>query len=524
MRGTDDVVLCMLGDASARQGEFFEALAFAVQKALPVVFVVEDNGYGISTSTRELDPFRLDVLSNNRAVRVDGRSPSALDAAMRKAVTLARGGGGPTVLLAEMDRLSSHASSDDHRLYRPADELEAAKARDPVAVLERELVAEGLIEAQAWASQRAQIAAEIVEAYDKAERFADAAAEEAGRHTLGEQPGDGAPPAPASPPATLLAAYNGTLGELMAQDPRILLFGLDIEDPKGGVFGLTKGLTDRFPGRVFNAPLAEATIVGVGVGLALVGFRPVAELQFIDFVGPGFHQITSQAATLRWRSCGEWSCPLTIVAPAGAYLPSGGPWHSQTNEAWFTHTPGLKVSMPSSPVDAAAAVTGAIAGKDPTLILLPKHLLRAEQAAPAQTAAAGATVRREGVDLTLVAWGNTVPICLQAAEVLLQAEVEAEVIDLWQLAPCDWAALKTSVRKTGRLIVVQEDSRTSSFGQAVIAELIADPAVWRAMYSPPVLVSRGDVQIGYHPKLESAVLPQVQDVLDAARSVLEFAP
>jgi 2-oxoisovalerate dehydrogenase E1 component len=527
LRGREDVVVCLLGDASARQGEFYEAVCFAVQKSLPVIFVVEDNGYGVSTPTRDLDPFRLDVLSHTRMIRVDGRQPEALDAAFQAAVAQARRGGGPAVLLAEMDRLGSHASADDHRLYRPREELDASKARDPVAALERAMISEGVIDSSAWAAQKAELIAEVTAAYDRAEKADDPLPGDASRHTLDETTAREPPSAPLGEPApaTMLEGYNRTLAELMADDPGVVLFGLDIEDPKGGVFGLTRGLSTRFPDRVFNAPLAEATIAGVGAGLAMTGFRPVVELQFIDFVGPGFTQITSQIATLRWRSNGDWSCPITIVAPAGAYLPSGGPWHSQSNEAWFAHTPGLRVCMPSTAADTSAILSGAVRGDDPTLILLPKHLLRLERPllleASAQT---GSYVRRKGDDLTLVAWGNTVPICLEAAEVLQSAEVEAEVIDLCCLAPCDWGVLKVSLRKTGRLIVVQEDVRSASVGQAVIAELIADPAVWRAMYAPPVLVSRGDVQVGYHPRLESAVLPQVQDLLEAARSVLEFAP
>ena len=300
----------------------------------------------------------------------------------------------------------------------------------------------------------------------------------------------------------------------------VVLFGQDIADPKAAS-SADEGPVIAVSGRVVNAPLAEATIAGIGAGLAMIGFRPIVELQFIDFVGPAFNQIANQIATLRWRSCGDWSCPITIVAPAGAYLPSGGPWHSQTNEAWFAHMPGLSVSMPATPADTAESLIQAIASDDPVLILLPKHLLRVEQPFVAREGGIlTARVRGSGSDVTLVAWGNTAAICARAADVLRRAAVDAEVIELCSITPCDWAGLQRSVLKTGRLVVVQEDTRTASFRQAVIADLIADPPVWRSMYAPPILVSRPDLHVVFNEHLQTAFLPQVLAFMHAVNASL----
>ena len=321
----------------------------------------------------------------------------------------------------------------------------------------------------------------------------------------------------------MLQAVNQTLHELLAEDERVVLFGEDIADPKGGVFGITKGLSSANPSRVFNSPLAEATIAGVAAGLAATGFRPIVEFQFVDFVGPAFHQIANQISTLRWRTQGQWSCPMVMVAPCGAYLPSGGPWHSQTNEGWFAHIPGLQVVVPSRPHDAAALLKAAVNDDDPVLYLLPKHLLRVpyeiERREPVRIGTA--RIARDGSDVTLVAWGNTVAIALDAANELAALGVIVEVIDLRTIVPCDWQTLVGSLQKTGRLVVVQEDNRTCSFGQSIISELTANPASW-AYFSAPQLVTREDVHVAFNASLEAAVLPNVKRVKEAIIRVVRF--
>jgi len=519
------VTLCCLGDATTRQGEFYEALCFALQEQLAIIFLIEDNGYGISTPTAKLNPYAIGTLSADHMVHVDGRDIDALRACGEAAVAKARSGGGPTVIWATVDRLLSHTSSDDHRRYRTAADIAAMTERDPIVRLRDRLIAAGVLDEEQWARCLRAIEEEVDHDYQAAFSRPRADGASAKRHIFAEE----ALPSvssdlPKQSSWTMVAALNHALEQLLQSDDRVLLFGEDIEDPKGGVFGVTRGLSNRFPERVRNSPLAEATIVGVGAGLAVAGWKPIVELQFIDFVGPAFNQIANQIATLRWRSNNGWSCPMVIMAPCGAYLPCGGPWHSQTNEGWFAHMPGLRLVVPSKPADAAALLRAAVQGHDPVLMLLPKHLFR-EPFLFFDNSQAGIgemCIRNDGTDATIVAWGNCVPLALEAATRLHQEDgLLIEVIDLRSLAPCDWDGIFQSIRKTGRLVVVQEDSRTCSFGQSIIAEVSNDVETWRRLRGPPQLVSRDDVHVGFSVHLENAVLPHVEDVCAAVRRTME---
>lgn len=518
----DSVVLCTVGDAALRQGEYYEALALAVQERLPVVFVVEDNGLGISTRTEPQNPYRLGILAMDGVVRVNGREPRRVHAAAAVAVGRARDGRGPTVLWCDLDRLCSHTSSDDHRVYRTAEEIAAMRERDPIARAAAELCERGELDAAAWERLQEDVEAEVEEAYAQAERAERPDAGEAAEWLYAPEPAPEPPPVAAAAGTTMVAVLNETLRAGLAADPRVVLFGEDIEDPKGGVFGLTRGLSRDFPGRVMNSPLAEATIAGIAVGMAAAGLRPVFEFQFIDFAAPAMSQILNQVASLRWRTCGDWACPATFIAPAGAYLPAGGPWHSQTGDGLWTHIPGLQVGVPSTPADAAGMLWSAMRGENPTLILVPKHVFRKRVDAPAcPTVPVGqAVVRREGVEVTVAAWGNCVEVAEEAAERAAAEGMSAEVIDLRWLNPCDWDGLERSLRKTGRLVVVDEDSRTGSFGQAIVGELTSRSASWDTFLSGPRLVARKDVHVPYCPDLEYAVLPDVDGVLEAVRAAM----
>ncbi len=506
LAASDGVAFCHIGDAATRQGEFFEAVAQAVQAKLPVVFVVEDNGYGISTPTAGTTPLALGMLPEGIVERVDGRDALGIYGRGAVAVERARQGHGPTVLWCDLDRLGNHTNADDHRTYRTAASIDAMA--DPVERLAR------AVEPAEWAAMRKEVAEEVRAAYERAAREPAPATAES--HLYG--PRRAVYPALDAPPsASIVRAVNGILRAGLEADPRTILFGQDIEDPKGGVFGLTKGLSSDFKARVVNSPLAEATIVGMAVGLAAVGWRPVFELQFVDFVGPAFNQLIGQASNLRWRTKGEWTCPLVLYAPCGAYLPGGGMWHSQSNEGWFAATPGLRVAVPSTPEDAAGLLWAAMHDEDPSLVLLPKHLLRAEvEQVEAQALAWGTgRVVRAGGDATVVAWGNCVEIALGAADRLLAEDgIRVEVIDPRTLVPCDWEMIADSLAKTGRLVVVQEDSRTCGFGQAIVAEMAVRPL---ASLAPPVLVSRPDVHVPFNAALEASVLPSVADVVRAVR-------
>ncbi len=310
---------------------------------------------------------------------------------------------------------------------------------------------------------------------------------------------------------------NQTLRAGLTKDSRRIIFGEDVEDPKGGVFRLTQKLSTEFPKQVFNSPLAESTIMGVACGLASYGKRPVFELQFIDFIGPAWNQVVTNLCNLRWRSFGTWTCPLVIYAPYGAYLPGGSLWHSQANEAPLAHYPGINVAIPSNPEDAAGLLWTAMHCEDPTFVLIPKHLLWAEHesARPIRAVSLGkARVHRSGSDVTVVAWGNTMEKSIEALG-KLGDRASVELIDLRSIAPWDRETIEESVRKTGRLVVVQEDTENCSVGQMIISHVTGQAELWDAMISPPILVSKGNVMIGYNPIYEYAALPDVERIVRA---------
>jgi 2-oxoisovalerate dehydrogenase E1 component len=525
LAGDDRVVVCSIGDAATRQGEFYEAVCYAIQESLPIVFVVEDNQYGISTPTRNMLPMRLQVFDERWVVYVNGRRADEVYEKAGEAIRKARTGGGPTILWCEIDRLSSHTSADDHRVYRPADEIEAMFERDPIRLLAEQLIAEGALTQAQYEQMQADITREVDAIYQEVERVPLPDPAHVLDHLYGEPPAhyQPLPLEVESEPTTMVAAFNRTFHAAMETFDNIVVFGEDIEDPKGGVFGFTKGLSSKYPERVRNSPLAEATIVGTAVGLAAMGYRPVFEIQFIDFITPGFHQLVSQIATLRWRSKGEWKCPLVIYSPYGAYLPAGGMWHSQSNDGWWAHTPGIRVAIPSTPEDIAGLFWAAIQDDDPTLLLIPKHIFRVRMPVQAYRAIpfGKAAIRREGTDVTVVAWGNTLELAFQAAEQFAQQGVSLEIIDPRTLVPFDWETVEQSLAKTGRLVVIHEDNRTCGFGQAIIAEMTSVPERFNMLLSPPQLVARYDVHIPFCPELEYAVLPDLARVMRAIQTTLE---
>lgn len=525
LAGDDRVVVCSIGDAATRQGEFYEAVCYAIQERLPIVFVVEDNQYGISTPTRNMLPMRLQVFDERWVVFVNGRRADEVYEKAGEAIRKARTGGGPTILWCEIDRLSSHTSADDHRVYRPADEIEAMFERDPIRLLAEQLIAEGALTQEQFEQMQADITREVDAIYQEVERVPLPDPAHVLDHLYGEPPAhyQPLPLEVESEPTTMVAAFNRTFHAAMETFDTIVVFGEDIEDPKGGVFGFTKGLSSKYPERVRNSPLAEATIVGTAVGLAAMGYRPVFEIQFIDFITPGFHQLVSQIATLRWRSKGEWKCPLVIYSPYGAYLPAGGMWHSQSNDGWWAHTPGIRVAIPSTPEDIAGLFWAAIQDDDPTLLLIPKHIFRVRMPVQAYRAIpfGKAAIRREGTDVTVVAWGNTLELAFQAAEQFAQQGFSLEIIDPRTLVPFDWETVEQSLEKTGRLVVIHEDNRTCGFGQAIIAEVTSVPERFNRLLSPPQLVARYDVHIPFCPELEYAVLPDLARVIRAIQTTLE---
>lgn len=520
LSGTDSVCLASVGDAASRQGEFFEAIAFAIQEKLPVIFVVEDNKFGISTPTEKFLPFNLGVYNPDIIEKIDARYPENVYKAGQAAVEKARRGDGPTVLWCDLDRLSSHTSSDDHRVYRKLEDIEEMAARDPIRMLAEELIKSGELTDEKYTAIQDEVQRIVDEDYLRAEKMADPVAGDLLKDVWSDEKPVEMPPIQGNQRMTMVSAINSTLKKSLEDDPNVIFFGEDIEDPKGGVFGLTKGLSEAFPKQVYNAPLAEATIMGVAVGMATYGMKPVFELQFVDFFTPGWNQILSNMSTLQWRSNGEWKCPCVVYAPYGAYLPGGSLWHSQSNEAFFAHCPGLKIAIPSTPEDAAGLFWTAIHQDDPAFVFVPKHIFRKQMdVGEVKPVPFGkARIVKEGTDVTIVTWGNTIELAEEA-----QGKVDAslEIIDLRSIVPCDYEAITKSLEKTGRLIVLHEDNRTCGFGQAIIAEMTRLPERWNLFLSPPQLVAREDVHIGYNPVYEYAALPDLQQVVDAINVTME---
>lgn len=526
LAGHDHLVITTIGDAATRQGEFFEAFAFAVQEKLPIIFLVEDNGFGISTRTDTMAPIHLQILHRSHLHHVDGRSVSTVYEAGAAAMDKARRGGGPTILWCDIDRLTPHTSSDDHNVYRAPEEIEAMFRRDPVNLFAEDLARFGILSNSDFEAIKRECEQVVDKAYLDAMSAPAPEPSDVHTHIFGKsswqpttRPTAVRTESSDGPDTTMVGEMNRLFASKIASDSRVVFFGQDIADPKGGVFGFTKGLSTAHPDRVFNAPLAEATIIGAGIGLATTGYRPVFEIQFVDFITPGFNQLTAQAATLRWRSQGDWTCPLVLYMPYGAYLPSGGPWHSQSNESWFAHTPGIRVAIPSTPEDVVDLFNDAFACDDPSVILIPKHIFRVRMPVAKSTGLGfgKARIRRPGNDVTIVTWGNCVSIALEAAEIAAENRVDVEVLDLRTVVPCDWPSVWESVSKTRRVIVMHEDNRTCGFGQSVVAEIVMGPVP--KLLADPVLLARPDVHVPYHPDLEASILPNASDILVAIRSM-----
>ena len=377
--GKKNLVVTTVGDAATRQGDFFEAICFAKEKKLPVLFLVEDNAYGISSPTRKINPLALDVLEPDDWRQIEGQDVQQIYDAAAEALEKIRAGGGPFFFWVKMERLSSHTSSDDQKLYRSGEELPELRKVRSAEVLEgttnrRRRPHRGRVREDSTTKSRNEFAANT--AKPKKRKI---------RRRTNFSPRSPKPPPKIDkeilPPGKYRIGdtVNQTLRAGLKEDPRRIIFGEDIEDPKGGVFRLTQKLSTEFPKQVFNSPLAESTILGVACGLAAYGKRPVFELQFIDFIYPGFNQLVTNISTLRWRSFGNWKCPAVIYAPYGAYLPGGSLWHSQANESALAHYPGLNVVIPSTPEDAAGLLWTAMHGEDPVIFLIPKHMLWAER-------------------------------------------------------------------------------------------------------------------------------------------------
>ena len=551
--GGDEVVLTTTGDGTTSQGEFFEALNTASNKKLPVIFLVEDNGYAISVpvEVQTAGGSISELVKNYPDLKViqgvDGCDVEASYEAFEEAVAWCRARKGPALIHAHVIRPYSHSMSDDQGNYRPAEEREEEEKRDPIARLAAKLTREGHWSPEELKEAEAQVDAEIEQATQEALTapvpLASEVYEQVYSHEVDPTSAtfDTAPQIEEGDTGnkTMVDLINACLRDEMARDPRIVVFGEDVADAsreevlenckgKGGVFKVTHGLQTRFGGnRVFNSPLAEANILGRAIGMASRGLRPVVEIQFLDYIWPAFQQIRNELATARWRSHGDWPAPVVIRVPSGGYLKGGAPYHSQSAETLFTHIPGLRVVMPSNAMDANGLLRTAIRCEDPVIFMEPKHLYRQTYNKGAYPGddymipfGKGAKVM-EGNDLTVVTYGSLVHRSAQAIkQVQRDQDRGIDLIDLRTLAPYDWDMIVESVKRTGRLLVVHEESKSWGYGAEIAARASEELFEW--LDAPVRRLASLDVFVGYHPDLEEVTLPQTHDVQAAIESLLAY--
>ncbi len=537
------IAYCGLGDGMTQEGEFYEAVLFAMMHRLPVLFVVQDNGYAISTKTKGKTFFSTEQGDETSFCgvpleRLDGTNFDGLQDSFSIIVERMRNrsvgteGIVPAIVILKTERLSSHTNADDHTVYRSKEELEnAAKNNDILPKLEKQLLEMGVTNEKLESIQKEvalTIAKDLEEAFKGAEPTAVHNAKlpcdfnQIGKKeiTLNDKTKE---KYASSNELTMNEAINAVLLNRLASDKRVSLFGEDIEDPKGDVFGVTKGLSTAFPSQVQNAPLAEATIAGVSVGKALVGGKPVGFFQFADFMPPAMNQLFSEVGNMYWRTNGAWQCPTIFMVSCGAYRPGLGPFHASTLEQMILQIPGIDVFMPSNATEAAKFLNTAFESNRPTVFFYPKNCLNAKALATSLDSithcANPAKLEKvtSGIDITLAGWGNAIGLLTSASEIIEKSGKKAEILNLPSLSPWDIDGVVESVRKTGKLLVVQENNISCSFASEVTSTVTEYFSKNESLEQPIVRrLSRGDTFVPFHYENQLEVLPSVTSVVETA--------
>jgi 2-oxoisovalerate dehydrogenase E1 component len=547
---SDEVTLVCGGEGATSEGEFWESINAACLEKLPLIFLIEDNGYAISVPVERQTAGgnisqALSGFPGLKRIQVDGTDFLASYHALSEAAAYTRARQGPALVHAAVTRPYSHSLSDDERLYKTRAERDAEEARDPMLKFPAWLVSEGILDRQSLQVMLHEVDQEIQQATDRALRADPPAKGSALLHLYSESVDPASAEFDVEPrfngdPRTMVDEINLTLHEEMRRDPRTIVFGEDVADcsreaslkevkGKGGVFKATAGLQIEFGSeRCFNTPLAEAAIVGRATGLATRGLKPIPEIQFFDYIWPAMMQIRDELATLRWRSNNGFSAPMVIRVAIGGYLNGGAIYHSQCGEVVFTHIPGLRVVMPSNALDACGLLRTAIRCDDPVLFLEHKRLYRepynrSQHPGPDYTIPFGkARVVKGGQSLTVVTYGALVQKTLQAALQVEQRypEKSVEVIDLRSLSPYDWEAIRASVMKTNRVMIAHEDCLSWGYGAELGARIANE--LFEYLDAPVGRVAALDTWVGYHPQLESEILPQLENLVAEAERLINF--
>lgn len=530
LRGAKEVVYVSGGDGSTSQGDFHETLNFACLHNLPLVVVIQDNGWAISVPVEDQTAGKTIAkiakgYEGLQVFEVDGCNYEETLHAMTESVAKARSGKGPSLVVAKVPRIAAHSSSDDPKKYK-TEETQAQEAlKDPLPRFEKWLLSQEIISQADLESLKQKCRDKVEESAFAADQIPFPSRQDAAMNVFKSYSLPEGKEEEGGESIVLMDALNHALIEEMQRDAGVVVFGEDVADGKGGVFGITRTLTDRFgKNRSFNTPLAESTIVALAIGLSFDGFhKPVAEIQFADYSWTGMNQLFNELSSMYYRSNGQWNCPVVIRMPYGGYI-QGGPYHSQSIEAFLSHCPGLKVVIPSNAADAKRLLKTSILDPNPVIFLEHKALYRQRLfCARPETGKddflplGKAEIVREGSDVTFVGWGMTVLMGAEAADNLAKEGISVEVIDLRTLVPLDFDTVLASIRKTGKLIIAHEAPRNCGFG-AELAARAAEEA-FHYLDAPIQRVGGKDCPVPYCKDLEEEVLPQKKDVENAIRNL-----